>query len=196
MADHAAAEPPPTALPVDRLPRVTPGARRDVGWPTWLLARAAGVVSRTQPPNLFLTLGRHRRLFRGWLRFAARLMPRGRLPRRDTELAILRVAHLRHCRYEFEQHVRIGRRAGVAGADVTRVLEGPQADGWTPREAALLTAVDELHHDRDLRDETVDRLRRHLADDRDLIELVLLVGHYEMLATTIVALGIQPDRRG
>jgi AhpD family alkylhydroperoxidase len=195
MADHAAAEPPPTALPVDRLPRVTPGARRDVGWPTWLLARAAGIVGRTQPPNLFLTLGRHRRLFRGWLRFAARLMPRGRLPRRDTELAILRVAHLRHCRYEFEHHVRIGRRSGVADADIRRVLDGPEAEGWTPREAAILAAVDELHAEGDVREETWDRLRTHL-DDNDLIELVLLVGHYEMLATTIIALGIQPDRHG
>jgi AhpD family alkylhydroperoxidase len=192
---HEAIEPPPTALPVDRLPRIAPGARRDVGWPTWLLARAAGIVARTQPPNLFLTLGRHRRLFRGWLRFAGRLMPRGRLPRRDTELAILRVAHLRHCRYEFEHHVRIGRRSGVADADIRRVLDGPEAEGWTPREAAILAAVDELHAEGDVREETWDRLRTHL-DDNDLIELVLLVGHYEMLATTIIALGIQPDRRG
>jgi AhpD family alkylhydroperoxidase len=192
---HEAIEPPPTALPVDRLPRIAPGARRDVGWPTWLLARAAGIVGRTQPPNLFLTLGRHRRLFRGWLRFAGRLMPRGRLPRRDTELAILRVAHLRHCRYEFEHHVRIGRRSGVADADIRRVLDGPEAEGWTPREAAILAAVDELHAEGDVREETWDRLRTHL-DDNDLIELVLLVGHYEMLATTIIALGIQPDRRG
>ena len=186
---------PPTALPVDRLPRIAPGARSDVGWPTWLLARAAGIVGRTQPPNLFLTLGRHRRLFRSWLRFAGRLMPRGRLPRRDTELAILRVAHLRRCRYEFEHHVRIGRRSGVADADLRRVLDGPEAPGWTPREAAILAAVDELHTDGDVREETWDRLRAHL-DDNDLIELVMLVGHYEMLATTITALGIQPDRRG
>ena len=59
-----------------------------------------------------MTLGRHRPLFRGWLRFAGRLMPGGKLPRRETEMVILRVAHLRQCAYEFEHHARLARRAG------------------------------------------------------------------------------------
>ena len=153
----------------------------------------AGRVGGTGPPNLFLTLGRHRKLFRGWLRFAGRLMPGGTLPRRETELVILRVAHLRSCRYEFDHHVHLGRRAGVKRADVARVTEGPGAEGWSIRERALLTAVDRLHHDRDLDDATWDALRGHL-DERRAIELCMLVGHYEMLATTIAALRIQPDR--
>jgi AhpD family alkylhydroperoxidase len=119
-------------------------------------------------------------------------MPGGKLPRRDTELVILRVAHLRGCRYEFDHHVRLGRRAGLDDEDLRRVVEGPAADGWTPREAALLAAVDELHEDGDLGDESWDALRGHL-DERRLIELVFLVGHYEMLATAIAALRIQPD---
>ena len=40
-----------------------------------------------------MTIARHRRLFRPWLRFAATLMPGGVLPRADSELVILRVAH-------------------------------------------------------------------------------------------------------
>ncbi|MDI3405229.1 carboxymuconolactone decarboxylase family protein [Streptomyces cavernicola] len=38
------------------------------------------------------------------MRFAARLMPRGTLPRRDTELIILRVSRLCDCAYEFTHH--------------------------------------------------------------------------------------------
>jgi AhpD family alkylhydroperoxidase len=121
------------------------------------------------------------------------MMPRGRLPRRETELVILRVAHLRDCRYEFDHHVRLGRRAGLTGDDIRRVVEGPQA-GWPPREATLLEAVDELHRDGDLSDSTWQRLRAG-HDERQLIELVMLAGHYEMLATAIRTLRIQPDRR-
>lgn len=173
-------------------PRIAPGGRRDVGPATWLLSRAAGRVGGTRPPALFLVLGRHRRLFRGWLRFAGRLMPRGTLPRRETELVILRVAHLRACAYEFEHHRRLGRRAGVTPADVTRVQAGPGADGWTERERVLLAAVDALHHDRDVDDALWRRLRTHL-DEKAAIELLLLAGHYEMLATTITALRLEPD---
>lgn len=186
-----------------REPRVRPGGLREVGLPAWLLSRAAALAEGTTPPNLFLTLGRRRRLFRGWLHFAARLMPRGGLPRRETELVILRVAHLRGCDYEFRHHARIARRSGVSAADVDRVVAGPgeggrdEADredgGWSGRERALLTAVDGLLRDRDLDDATWSRLRRHLTEP-ECVELCMLVGHYDMLATVITALRIQPDR--
>ena len=116
---------------------------------TWVIAAVSGRVTGTGPPNLFLVLGRHRKLLRGWLRFAGRLMPGGTLPRRETEIAIVRVAHLRQCTYE-------------------------------------------LHRMQDLTDETWDDLRLDL-DEREAIELVLLVGHCEMLATATTALRIPHD---
>ena len=172
--------------------RIEPGDRRDVGWVGWVISAVAGRVGGTRPPNLFLTLGLHRKLFRRWLRFAGRLMPGGLLPRRETELVILRVAHLRGCAYEFEHHVRLGARAGVSADDVARVVDGPSAAGWSDRERDLLQAVDALHRDRDLDDATWRSLSARLQE-REIIELVMLVGHYEMLATTIVTLRIQPD---
>ena len=174
-------------------PRVPPGDRRAVGTVTWLIARVSGLVTGTTPPNLFLVLGRPRRLFRGWLRFAGRLMPGGTLPRGDTELVILRVAHLRGCEYEFEHHRRLGRRAGVTDDDVARVVIGPEAPGWSPRQRALLAAVDELHESRDLCVGTWAQLRSHV-DERGAIELVMLAAHYEMLATVITTLRIPTDR--
>jgi AhpD family alkylhydroperoxidase len=174
-------------------PRIAPGGRRDVGLFAWGFSQLAGRVSRTNPPHLFLTMGRRPKLFRGWLRFAGRLMPGGTLPRRDTELIILRVAFLRDCAYEYEHHVRLGKRAGVTAGDVGRVQQGPDAEAWTPRERALLHAVDALHHDRDLDDTAWTSLRAHL-DEPATIEFLLLVGHYEMLATFLLTLRVEPDR--
>lgn len=173
-------------------PRIEPGTRAEAGTFAWGFARLSGLVTRTSPPNLFLTMGRQHKLFRGWLRFAGRLMPGGTLPRRETELTILRVAYLRQCAYEFDHHVRLGKRAGVSAADVERIKAGPDVDGWSPRERALLRAVDALHHDQDLDDATWTSLRTFL-DEPAAIEFLLLVGHYEMLATFITTLRIQPD---
>lgn len=175
-------------------PRVTPGDRSDVGLLTWGFSGVAGRVQGTDRPHLFLTLGRHKRLLRGWLRFAGRLMPFGTLPRRETELVILRVAHLRACTYEWEHHRHLSRRAGVTLDDQVRVEQGPDAPGWTGRERAVLAAVDGLHRDGDLDDPTWAALREHL-DEREAIELVMLAAHYEMLATTIATLRIAPDVR-
>ncbi|MDN4175315.1 carboxymuconolactone decarboxylase family protein [Nocardioides sp. SOB77] len=174
--------------------RITPGTRRDVGLATWAFAHLAGRVSGTEPPAVFLTLGRHRRLFRGWLHFAGRMMPGGRLPRRETELVILRVAHLTGSEYEATQHRGLGRRAGLGDDEIDRVSDGPEAPGWSPRERLLLRATDELHTTRDLSDATWTELRAEL-DEPTCIELLMLVGHYEMLATTLGALRVQPDRR-
>lgn len=173
-------------------PRVAPGGLRDVGPLNWLICAVSGRVAGTGPPNLFLTLARQRGLFRGWLWFGGRLMPGGKLGRRETELVILRVAHLRDCRYEFDHHVRLARRAGVRAADVERLGQGPDTDGWTPREQAILAAADELHHRRDLSDETWARLRERLTE-AECVELCMLAGHYEMLATVITALRVRPD---
>ena len=174
-------------------PRIAPGSRREVGLFAYGFARIAGIVTRTNPPNLFLTMGRAPKLFRGWLRFAGRLMPGGTLPHRDTELVILRVAHLRGCDYEFEHHVRLGKRAGVGRTEVAQILVGPSSPGWTERERVILTAVDELNATQDLSDETWSALREHL-DEKRTIELLLLVGHYEMLATFLTTVRVRPDR--
>jgi AhpD family alkylhydroperoxidase len=173
-------------------PRIQPGGRADVGLINWTISRIAGRVAGTNPPNLFLTMSRHRRLFRGWLRFAGRLMPGGSLPRRETEMVILRVAHLRDSAYELEQHRRLARRAGLNPVEIDRVARGPSDEDWSPRERVMLEVTDELINTQDVSDETWTSLGKHL-DERKSIELVMLVGHYDMLATFIRTLRIEPD---
>jgi alkylhydroperoxidase family enzyme len=142
--------------------------------------------------NVFTTLARHRGLFRRWLLFAGALMPGGRLPRAETELLILRVAHNCGSAYEWSQHELIARTAGLSAAEVERVRAGADAAGWSPRQALLLRAADELHATRTISDALWAELRPQLSD-AELIELCMLVGHYEMLAMTLNALAVQPD---
>jgi alkylhydroperoxidase family enzyme len=175
--------------------RIPPGTSRQTGVLNALIARGIGLGAGTEgPPALFTTLGRHRRLFRPWLRFAARLMPRGTLPRRDAELVILRVAVLCDSGYEWTQHERIARRAGLDKAEVARVREGADVPGWGARETAIIRAVDELHASRTLSDASWDALRAAGLTEAQLIELPMLAGHYEMLAMTLNALRIPADR--
>ncbi|MGH3451038.1 MAG: carboxymuconolactone decarboxylase family protein [Haloechinothrix sp.] len=173
-------------------PRIPPGTRRDIGLVNTVIAGLIGAATGSGPPNLFTTLARHRRLYRPWLRFAAALMPRGGLPRRDSELVILRVASNCDCAYELAHHRHLARREGLTDVQVDAVVRDPVAAGWTPREAALLAGVDELHERRTLSDACWTRLAAHLTETQ-LIELPMLVGHYEMLAMTLNSLGVRPD---
>lgn len=152
-----------------------------------LLKFKAPKSANTELPLLFSVLMRHRRLFYPWLRFASRLMPNGTLDRRDAELAILRVGWNCRCRYEWGQHVEIGLRAGLRPEQIARVARGAQASGWETTQQALLLAVDELHRDHRISATTWRRLAEHY-EDRQLIELTMLIGHYVMLAGVLNSL--------
>ncbi|WP_081706387.1 carboxymuconolactone decarboxylase family protein [Nocardia sp. CNY236] len=173
-------------------PRIPPGRFRELGPINWLVWRALSRAAGTGDAHLFSTLGRTRRLFRGWLIYSGALMPGGRLPRRESELVIVRVAHLRGSAYELDHHIRLGRRAGLTAEVLERVRVGPSAADWSHRHRALLRAVDQLVHTRDIDDAIWTELARHY-DERSLVEIVLLVVQYDGLAATITALRIQRD---
>jgi AhpD family alkylhydroperoxidase len=173
-------------------PRIAPGDRRQLGTLNFAIAKLAGRATRGRPPHIFTTLGRHRGLFRRWLWFAGALMPGGKLPREDTELVILRVANNSDCAYEWAHHERLGRRAGLSDEEIARVREGPAAEGWSPRQALLLSAADEMHAEGRIGEDLWARLSAELDEVR-LIELCMLIGHYEMLAMTLNTLAVEPD---
>jgi AhpD family alkylhydroperoxidase len=165
---------------------------RELGPVNWVLWRALSIGAGASDAHLFSTLGRAGGLFRGWLHYSAKLMPGGRLPRHESELVILRVAHTRDCAYELDHHIRLGRRAGVTPPILDRVRVGPADPGWSAKHRALLTAVDQLVATKDVDDATWTELAAHY-DERRLIEIVLLTTQYDGLATTIGTLRVARD---
>jgi alkylhydroperoxidase family enzyme len=174
-------------------PRIKPGGRAEIGTVNFVFSRIAGRVTKTGPPNIFTTLGKNPRLLRRWLFFAGALMPGGKLPRIDTELVILRVASNAGSEYEWNQHVPMGKAAGLSDEDIERIKTGPGAAGWSERQSALLSACDDMHSDREISDATWARLTA-ILDERLLIELCMLIAHYEMLAMVLGTLRVQPER--
>lgn len=158
-----------------------------------LVARAASLVTRTNPPRLFTEMGRHPRLFRAWLPFAGTLLLRGELPRADTELVILRTAWNCRSLYEWAQHVPMAERAGVTAEQIAHLPLDEQRP-WTERQRLLLRATDELHRDRAISRATGAALETELSS-KQLVELCVLVGHYEMLAMLLNSRHVEPDHR-
>lgn len=172
--------------------RIGPGGRREIGVVNSAIARLLGLAVGGPPPHLFTTLARHRPLYRRWLRFAGALMPGGTLPRAHSELLILRTAHNCDCEYERRHHEHLGLEAGLSAGEIEAVREGPSSERLTSHQQLLLRAADELHHTRRISDETWASLAATYTETQ-LIEVCMLVGHYEMLAMTINALRIEPD---
>ena len=173
-------------------PRIQPGGFRELGPINWAFCKLAARLNGVPQVHLFTTLGHHKRLFQAWLPFSGVLLGFGKLPRRDTELVILRVGHRRGCEYELQQHRRIAKRRGIDADTQDKIFEGPDAHGLSDRDRALLTATDELIDIRTLSPPTWERLSGHL-DRRQLIEFVTLAGQYDALAATLNALRVPLD---
>lgn len=141
--------------------------------------------------NIFATLVRAPGLFRRWLPFGGKLL-NGKLPARDRELLILRTGWNCRAEYEWAQHVRIALNLGITSNEVERVTLGPDAVGWSPFEATLLRAADELHETSTLSDATWSIIKEKY-DTAQLIELPMLVGHYHLVAMTLNTLGVELD---
>ncbi|MCH9722867.1 MAG: carboxymuconolactone decarboxylase family protein [Actinomycetia bacterium] len=187
--DHPATRSGPAPAPPCRVP---PGGRDELGWFGWLFCRLAARIWGVPEFHLFTVLAQHRRLFWTWAPFAGVLLRRGRLAGADTELAILRVGHLRGCEYELQQHRRIAVTRGVDEQTQAAIFGWPQSGGLSWRRQVLLGAVDELVAGRTLSDPTWRRLSGFL-DRRQLIEFVTVVGQYDALAMTLTALRVPLD---
>jgi AhpD family alkylhydroperoxidase len=168
------------------------GSLRELGPVGWVFCKLAARRQRIPQVNLFTTLGIHKPLLLAWLPYSGYLLFVGKLSRKDAELVILRVGHLRNCEYELQQHRRLARTRGVDADLQAKIFEGPDADGLTDRQRALITATDEFVVTRGLAPETWSTLAEHLTKPQ-LIEFCMLAGQYDGLAATMSALNIPLD---
>ena len=125
-----------------------------------------------------------------FLGFASALAQHGALPRRDSELLALRTAWRCASAFEWGHHVLYARAAGVSDQEIARIAEAEVAPAWSPREAALLRAADELVATQRVRDATWATLRTELTDAQ-LVEVPFVVGQYAMLSMVAESTGVE-----
>lgn len=172
--------------------RIPPGGFRQLGPLNWAIAKIGARGIRAPKFHLFNVLGQHRLLFLAWLPFSGYLLYAGKLDRKDAELVILRVGHLRNCEYELQQHRRLARSRGLKADVQAAIFEGPDADGLTPHQRVLIAATDEFVVTRSMSPETWSALSK-IYDRAQIIEFCTLAGQYDALAATMETLRIPLD---
>ena len=173
-------------------PRIPPLPEDEWDADTRALITASWFSDRpTKGQNFFKTFVRHKDLFRVWNDFG-RAAFNGRLPDRDRELLILRIAWLTRCRFEWAYHEPLVRQMGMTDWEVDGVVEGPDASCWNELDAALLRAVDELRADAAIGNATWTVLRA-AYDDLQLIEIPVVVGQYQLVAYFNNTMGVHVD---
>lgn len=175
---------------------VRPGEKvpgvREVGVVNHLVARIGAKVQGTETMGVFSTIGRAPRLFKAWLVYSATMMPFGYLSRKETELVILRVAHLKGSEYEAAHHRKLAASVGLTAGEIA-AMEG-ESHGQTRRRGVILDAADQIVQDGDVEESTWSALASYLSD-REIVALVMLVTNYAGLATALSVLGTPVDRK-
>jgi alkylhydroperoxidase family enzyme len=171
-------------------PRLRPLEMHEISLPKRILMNVMVKVGTANCTHLYRTMFRNFRVYFSFARLNAKMMPRGELSRRQTEIAILRVGWKTRSHYEWGQHVDIGLRVGLTANDILRVSQGPDAAGWDECERAIVRAVDELLDNKVISDATWQVLAKHF-NERLMIELLFLIGSYATLAGALNSLGVQ-----
>ena len=140
--------------------------------------------------NLFGAMGHVPRTMQAYMRFGTALWNAGDLTTRERELAILAVARSCRARYEWHQHVRIGREAGIT----TEELRAIARDDDTPfpeREQAIMRYAEAVAAG------TVTgplfEACETVTDTETVVGLTLLAGHYLQTARFLDALSVPLD---
>jgi alkylhydroperoxidase family enzyme len=132
-------------------------------------------------PEIVRTMLRHPALFVCQTDIGMQLLGQGTLPSRDRELAILRMGWLCQAPYEWGEHVIIAKKHGITSAEIDRITIGAFAPGWSDHDRAILRAVEELRGEAMISDATWTMLSQRY-DNRQLIELPILIGQYQTVA--------------
>ncbi len=71
---------------------------------------------------------------------------------------------------------------------------GPDDPAWSPFDAALLRAVDELHDDSTISDATWATLAERYSTEQ-MLDVVFTVGHYHLVSMALNSCGVRARRR-
>ena len=121
-----------------------------------------------------------------YLRFNSSLDPVVR------EIAILAVAKQTDSQYEWFHHEPVARAVGVRPAVIEAIRSGRAPMGLPAKEGVFAQAAKELVNNGDLTDRTFQAVE-HLLGPAGVVDLVVLVGYYTMLATALRALGVEVE---
>ncbi|HYB12988.1 MAG TPA: carboxymuconolactone decarboxylase family protein [Myxococcota bacterium] len=143
--------------------------------------------------NVFKLMALAETCFRPLLRLGTAILARQKLNAKLRELAILRVAALSGARYEWIQHVPIAHHVGATDDQVAALERGSiDAPCFDATERAVLRLTGELVEGVRARDATYDEVAQRLSP-QEIVELILAVGYYRMLATLMETAAIDLD---
>lgn len=120
------------------------------------------------------------------------LQPGRRLAAELRELAIVRTGIVGDSRFEYSQHLKMARGAGIAEDKLAAIKGWATSDLFSPVERAVMAATDEILSRNLVEDATFAVLKSHLTDPA-ILELFFVIGMWRMHGLIVRALHLEYD---
>ena len=128
-----------------------------------------------------------------WLEMIGTARFKTELDGRLREIAIIRVAYLNGVEYVVKQHVpELSVTEGLPKVESDALADWQDSPFFSARERAALAYTDAMTRDIAVPDKLFDALRPHFSE-RQIVELTVLIGIYNMHTRVFMALGIDPE---
>ena len=144
-----------------------------------------------KPVNLYRALGNHSALVSAWTEFAQSIRADAKTPRALRELMILRSGQVQKSEYEWAQHLRMARKAGVREAQIEALADWRASPEFDAREKAALGLLEGVTAGT-VDDPTWEVAAGHFSRE-EMVELVLVSAFYSMVARVLDALHVELD---
>lgn len=144
------------------------------------------------PINVHKLMAHNPVLLKAWWDFRNYSVNGGTLGKRLGELVILRVGIQMSAWYEWGSHVDRSLQCGLTLEEINAVAQRKIGSQWRAREAALLSAVDELVEGHKITQDTQAQLAAHFTTPQ-ILDIIAIHGMYVILACMINSFGLELD---
>jgi 4-carboxymuconolactone decarboxylase len=112
---------------------------------------------------------------------------------RLREVVIVRIGYLNRCAYVVNQHVpELTTPEGISKEECAALADWQHSPFFSPRERAALAYADAVTREIDVPEAVFAELRKHF-NERQIVELTVLIGTYNMHTRVGQALQIDPE---
>jgi alkylhydroperoxidase family enzyme len=114
---------------------------------------------------------------------------------RIREIALLTIGRVTRCLYEYHHHVQFAKQAGLTDDEITALPVWENHPSLTSREKAVIRYAEEMTLNIQVRDTTFEAVSAFFPTDQ-LVELTLVIAHYNSTVRLLEALEVRPGEAG
>jgi alkylhydroperoxidase family enzyme len=154
------------------------------------LGAEMGIAEAQASRSAFRMLAHHPDLVRHVFGLLTMLATRNKLPSRLRELMIMRIGWTTGSEYEWFQHYRHAKTAGLTDAELVALRDWRSSELFSEADRAVLAAVDDTRERGEVSDAVWAQCEQLFKEPAVLVEMVVMIGNWMLFSQLLKTLRV------